>query len=56
MILLTVVPGTNETIFDDTDYATFMGQSLDGMMSAAKEAITEVMLKDDEGKDSNTSS
>lgn len=56
MIYLTVVPGTMENVFEETDYQTFMGQSLDGMMTAAKSAITEVMIKDSEGKATAASS
>lgn len=43
LIKLTVIPGTMDTVFEDTDYATFMGQSLDGFMVAAKDALVEVL-------------
>lgn len=43
MIYLVVIPDTTETVFEDTDYNIFMGQSLDGFMVAAKDAIIEAL-------------
>ena len=43
LIKLTVEPGSMTTVFEDTDYNTFLGQSLDGFMVAAKDALVEVL-------------
>ena len=43
LIFLVVEPNTTTTIFEDTDYNTFMGQSLDGFMVAAKDAIVDAL-------------
>lgn len=58
LIYLTVIPGTLDKVFEDTDYNTFMGQSLDGLMISAKDALVEVLsgVQEDEKKLTNVSS
>jgi hypothetical protein len=52
IIFLTVLPGTTDTVFEDTDYDTFLGQSLDGFMLSAQDAITTALSRgEEEGKD-----
>lgn len=42
MITLTVIPDTEEKIFEETDYKDFLGQTFDGIMFAAQDALVEI--------------
>lgn len=56
LIYLTIDPTTGETVFEDTDYNTFLGQSLDGFMVAAKDALVAVLQEANEDEKKPTES
>lgn len=39
VILLTVIPSTNERVFEDTDFDSFKNQTFEGFLSSATKAV-----------------